>query len=43
MVSGNARDLVKAMEECGSHARRMTKADLIDIIASKLKFPWART
>jgi hypothetical protein len=34
--------LAKVAEECKSQAASMTKADLISIIADKLKFHWAR-
>jgi Bacterial DNA-binding protein len=37
-----AVDLVKAAEKCRSQTVSMTKADLIAVIADKLKFPWAR-
>jgi nucleoid DNA-binding protein len=33
-------DLVKVAEKCRSQA--VTKADLIAVIADRLKFPWAR-
>ena len=33
---------MKVAEECKSQTVSMTKADLITIIADKLKFPWAR-
>ena len=33
---------MKIAEECKSQIVSMTKADLITIIADKLKFPWAR-
>ena len=41
LVAGTG-DLVKVVEKCKSQAVSMTKADLITIIADKLKFPWAR-
>jgi len=41
--AGNgATDLVKVAEKCKSQVVSMTKADLITIIADKLRFPWAR-
>ena len=42
MLAADASDLVKIAEKCKSQAVSMTKADLITIIADKLKFPWAR-
>jgi Bacterial DNA-binding protein len=33
---------VKIAEKCESQAVSMTKADLIAVIADRLKFPWAR-
>jgi integration host factor subunit beta len=33
---------VKVAERCRRHAGIVTKADLIAVIADKLKFPWAR-
>ena len=33
---------MKVAEKCKSQVASMTKADLITIIADKLKFPWAR-
>jgi integration host factor subunit beta len=42
-ASGDAAaDLAKVAEECKSQTVSMTKADLIAIIADKLKFPSAR-
>ena len=41
-VGDAAVHLVKAAEQCRSHAQTMTKADLIAVIADKLRFPWAR-
>ena len=38
----DAVDLVKVAEKCRSQSVFMTKADLITIIADKLKFPWPR-
>jgi hypothetical protein len=37
-----APDLVDVAEKCKGQTVSMTKADLITIIADKLKFPWAR-
>ena len=37
-----AHDLVKVAEKSRSQAVSVTKADLITIIADKLRFPWAR-
>jgi len=37
-----ATDLVKVAEKSKSQPVSMTKADLITVIADKLKFPWAR-
>jgi hypothetical protein len=42
MVGDGATDLVKVAEKCKSQTVSMTKADLITIIADRLKFPWAR-
>ena len=42
MLAADASDLVKIAEKCKSQAVSMPKADLITIIADKLKFPWAR-
>jgi hypothetical protein len=33
---------VKIAEKCKSQNVSMTKADLITVIADKLRFPWAR-
>ena len=41
MGPGMARD-VDVAEKCESQTVSMTKADLIAVIADKLKFPWAR-
>ena len=41
-VGDGATDFVKVAEKCKSQAVSMTKADLITLIADKLKFPWAR-
>ena len=37
-----ADDLVKVAEKCRSQTVSMTKADLITVIADKLRFSWAR-
>jgi integration host factor subunit beta len=42
MVGDVATDLVKVAEKCKSQTVSMTKADLIAVIADKLKFFWAR-
>jgi len=42
VLAADASDLVKIAEKCKSQAVSMPKADLITIIADKLKFPWAR-
>jgi hypothetical protein len=41
VVSDDAVDLVKIAEKCKSQTVSMIKADLITVIADKLKFPWA--
>ena len=41
-TADDAVHLVKVAEKCRSQTVSMTKADLITIIADKLKFPWAR-
>jgi hypothetical protein len=41
VVGEVATDLVKVAEECRSQTVSMTKADLIAVIADKLRFPWA--
>jgi integration host factor subunit beta len=42
LIGNNAADLAKVAERCRRHAGIVTKADLIAVIAEKLKFPWAR-
>ena len=41
-VGDAAVHLVKTAEKCKSETVSMTKADLIAVIADKLKFPWPR-
>jgi Bacterial nucleoid DNA-binding protein len=42
LFADDAAALVKVAEKSRSQALSMTKADLIAVIADRLKFPWAR-